>query len=470
MSSQVSSIRWTRTANPNKVKELTEENNSKNVPSEEEKVEKTQLDEPVPESKVEDTLPNAPTLEPKDDEKPAPNVGRNWLTTALVVLLILSLGFSAYIYADSSKRVNELSGQVSTLSSTVQTLSASLSESNSRINTLSVTLSELSSSSNNSTSSSNDVTLIYERVKGSVVLIKSTLFTGTATGSGFVYDTEGRIVTNNHVIENANSITVTFIDGTIVPATVVGSDPYSDIAVIDVDVPASLLIPLTLGDSSALKVGESVLAIGNPYGLADTLTTGIISALGREMDSESGYPIVDVIQTDAAINPGNSGGPLLNMKGEVIGINTAIASSSSTGIGFAVPSDTIAREIKSLIENGTYTQVYLGIQGVDITPSIITAMSLPEGTHGTLVVLVSPGSPAAKAGLKAGTTYRVIDGTYMPIGGDVMTAFDGKQMTSLYDLVLYMQRNTRPGDVISLSIIRGGTTLVLNVTLGTRTG
>jgi S1-C subfamily serine protease len=272
------------------------------------------------------------------------------------------------------------------------------------------------------------------------------------------------------VIEGVNSITVTFINGTIVPATMVGTDPYSDIAVIDVDAPASLLVPLKLGDSSALKVGEAVLAIGNPYGLADTLTAGIISALGREMDSSSGYPILDVIQTDAAINPGNSGGPLLNMKGEVIGINTAIAASTSTGIGFAVPSDTIAREIENLIANGTYAQVYIGIQGVDVTPSIISAMGLPERTHGTLLTSVFTGSPAEKAGLKSGTTYRVVDGSYIPIGGDVITAADGKEMTGIYDLILYMQRNKRPGDAISLTIIRGGTTMVVNVTLETRTG
>ncbi|MCX6648472.1 MAG: trypsin-like peptidase domain-containing protein [Candidatus Bathyarchaeota archaeon] len=449
---------------------MTDENKVENILPDEEKVEEPVTEPKAEEGKTEGSPPGAPASEPKIQEKPAPRGGRSWLTTGLVALLILSLGVSTYVYIDSSNRVSNLSGQVSTLTSSIQTLSASLTESNSRINTLSVKLSELGSTSNSTTGSSSDVTLIYERVKGSVVLIKSTLPQGTATGSGFVYDTEGRIVTNNHVVEGANSITVTFINGTIVPATVVGTDPYSDIAVIDVNVPVSLLIPLKLGDSSALKVGESVLAIGNPYGLADTLTTGIISATGREMDSSSGYPIVDVIQTDAAINPGNSGGPLLNMKGEVIGINTAIPSSTSTGIGFAVPSDTIAREINSLIQTGTYAQVYIGIQGVDVTPGLITAMSLPEGTHGTLLTSVTNGGPAAKAGLKGGTTYRVVDGSYLPIGGDVITEADGQTMKGIYDFILYMQRNKRPGDVIALTIIRGGTTMVVNVTLGTRTG
>jgi len=404
-----------------------------------------------------------PTPEVKAEERPTPHNGHNWLTIALVVMLGTSLCFSAYIYVDSSNKVNELNAQVASLASNVQKLSSSLTESNSRIDALSEGLNTSSSSGGSSS-----ITSIYERVKGSVVLITSTFRQGTGTGSGFVYDTEGRIVTNYHVIEGASSITVTFINGTIVPAIVVGTDPYSDLAVIDVDAPAALLAPLQLGDSSALKVGEAVLAIGNPYGLADTLTTGIVSALGREMDSESGYPIVDVIQTDAAINPGNSGGPLLNMDGEVIGINTAIASSTSTGIGFAVPSDTITREIDSLIETGTYAQVYLGIQGVDVTPSIVSALDLPTGTYGTLVTSVTRGSPADKAGLEGGSTYRVIDGSYIPVGGDVITAIDGERVTSIYDLILYMQRNNRPGDIVTLTIIRDGATKTLDVTLGTR--
>jgi S1-C subfamily serine protease len=188
------------------------------------------------------------------------------------------------------------------------------------------------------------------------------------------------------------------------------------------------------------------------------------------MDSASGYPIVDVIQTDAAINPGNSGGPLLNTDGEVVGINTAIASSTSTGIGFAVPSNTIAREIDSLIVNGTYAQVYIGVQGVDVTPSIIAAMNLPLGTHGTLLTGVTNGSPASVAGLRGGSTFRSIDGVNMFIGGDVVTAADGTELKGIYDFILYMQRNKRPGDPISLTIIRNGSTMTVNVTLGIRKG
>ena len=408
--------------------------------------------------------------EPRTEMSSAFHKRRIGFNTVLAALLILSLGFSAFVYLDSTSRLGALTGQVSTLTSSIRTLRDSLVESNAKINTLTTRLNNIGSGGNGSGGGTIDVTVLYEQVKGSVVLIRSTLPQGTATGSGFIYDTQGRIVTNYHVIEGANSITVTFINGTIVPASVVGTDPYSDIAVIDVDAPLSLLKPLVLGNSSALKVGESVLAIGNPYGLADTLTTGIISALGREMDSASGYPIVDVIQTDAAINPGNSGGPLLNMNGDVVGINTAIASSTSTGIGFAVPSNTISREIDSLIVNGTYAQVYIGIQGVDVTPSIVAAMNLPAGTHGTLLTGVTNGGPASVAGLRGGSTFRVIDGVNMLIGGDVVTAADGTELKGIYDFILYMQRNKRPGDLISLTIIRNGSTITVNVKLGTRTG
>ncbi|MDP2899515.1 MAG: trypsin-like peptidase domain-containing protein [Candidatus Bathyarchaeota archaeon] len=437
--------------------------------TEEKSVESAPPDSQISEVSVESPPPSGPTPEVKPVEKPTGG-GRSPLTAVLVILLILSVGMSSYIYIDSGRRIGDLNTQVSTLTSSVQGLSATLADSNTKINALTQTVNGLVSGGGGSTGGGVDITLLYEQVKGSVVLIKSTLPQGTATGSGFVYDTQGRIVTNDHVIDGANSITVTFIDGTVVPATVVGADPYSDIAVIKVDAPTALLKPLSLGNSSALKVGEAVLAIGNPYGLADTLTSGIISALGREMDSASGYPIVDVIQTDAAINPGNSGGPLLNMRGEVVGINTAIPSQTSTGIGFAVPSNTIARELPSLIATGKYDQVYIGIQGIDVTPGIISTMGLPTGTHGTLLTSVTRGSPADVAGLRGGTSFVNVDGVLTPIGGDVITAADGTEMKGIYDLILYLQRNKRPGDTMSLSVIRGGTLLAVSVTLGIRTG
>jgi S1-C subfamily serine protease len=410
-----------------------------------------------------------PAPETKVEQQPPKKGGSNALLGGVVILLVLSVGFSGYIYFDSSRRIGDLKNQVSSLTSSVQVLSTSLSSSGSQIAQLSQAVSSLSQGGGGSTGGgTSDVSALYDSIKDSVVLIKSAIPLGTATGSGFVYDTQGRIVTNNHVIDGANSIMVTFINGTILPATVVGADPYSDIAVIQVSAPAALLKPLKLGDSSALKVRQEVLAIGNPYGLADTLTTGIISATGREMDSASGYPIVDVIQTDAAINPGNSGGPLLNLIGEVVGINTAIPSQTSSGIGFAVPSNTIAREIASLISTGKYDQVYIGIQGTDVTPGIITTMNLPAGTHGVLLTTVS--GPAAAAGLRGGTSYQIVDGVYTPVGGDVITKVNSQAMKGLYDLILFMQRNKRPGDTVALTIIRGGNEMTLTVTLGVRTG
>ena len=410
-----------------------------------------------------------PTLETKFEQQPPRKGGSNALLGGVVILLVLSVGFSGYIYFDSSRRIGDLTNQMSSLTSSVQVLSTSLSSSSSQIAQLSQAVSSLSQGGGGSTGGgTSDVSALYDSVKNSVVLIKSAIPLGTATGSGFVYDTQGRIVTNDHVIDGANSVMVTFINGTILPATVVGADPYSDIAVIQVSAPAALLKPLKLGDSSALKVGQEVLAIGNPYGLADTLTTGIISATGREMESASGYPIVDVIQTDAAINPGNSGGPLLNLSGEVVGINTAIPSQTSSGIGFAVPSNTIAREIASLISTGKYDQVYIGIQGTDVTPGIITTINLPAGTHGVLLTTVS--GPAVAAGLRGGTSYQIVDGVYTPVGGDVITKVDDQVMKGLYDLILYMQRNKRPGDTVALTIIRGGNEMTVTLTLSVRTG
>ena len=411
---------------------------------------------------------NQPTSPEKVVEIQQKKGDNNLVTTILVILVLLFASFSAYVYWDSGNKISRLSGQVTMLTSSVQTLVANLNEANSKISTLSDTLSNLGFGTTPSNQSTLDYSKLYDATNNSVVLITSTLPLETVQGSGFVYDTEGRIVTNDHVIDGANSITVTFINGTILPATVVGADPFSDIAVIKVNATASLLKPLKLSSSSDLKVGEPVIAIGNPYGLADTLTSGIVSAVGREMNSASGYPIVDVIQTDAAINPGNSGGPLLNLNGEVVGINTAIPSQTSNGIGFAVPSDTIARELPSLISTGKYDQSYLGVSGIDLTPEIISAMSLPAGTHGTLITSVNPGSPAQKAGLKGGTKATVIGGSTVILGGDVITAVDGQSVKGQYDVLLYIQRNKRPGDTMTISIIRDGTAMTIPVTLGVR--
>jgi len=306
---------------------------------------------------------------------------------------------------------------------------------------------------------------IYDQIKHSVVLIQ----TEAGLGSGFVYDCEGRIVTNYHVIEDAVTIQVTFLDGNTTGANVVGVDPYSDLAVVKVDSSVTTLSPVVLGNSSGLVVGEPVAAIGNPFGLSDTITTGVVSALGRELQAPGGYLIVDIVQVDAAINPGNSGGPLVNLWGQVVGVNTAIISGSGTfaGVGFAVPSDTVKRELLDLIATGGYVHPWVGIAGVDVNLAIAQHMDLGK-PEGVLITDVVPGSPADSAGLRGGNTSVVIGGREIRVGGDVIVGVDGVPVRKLNDLVVYTERNRRPGDHVTLTIIRGGQQLGVDLTLGER--
>ena len=400
-----------------------------------------------------------------------PKRSSGWLPLLVAVLIVANVGVIAYSTLNTSEQMNSLKSQISGLTVSVQTLNTEINSANNEIAILREAI-QSGGGENATNKSPSDLIQLYNKTRESVVLIRVTLSTGTAQGSGFIYNTGGQIViiTNNHVVEGAipGTITVTFIDGTIVKADSVGNDPYSDIAVIKVNAPTSLLKPLKLGRSSSLKVGENVVAIGNPYGLANTLTSGIVSAVGRQMDSTGNYPIVDVIQTDAAINPGNSGGPLLNMSGEVVGINTAIPTETSRGIGFAVPSDTITRELPSLISKGSYDHAYLGMTGQDVTPGIVDAMALPAGTHGTLVVEVVSGGPSAKAGLRGGTRTATVDGVSISIGGDVITVADEVAMKNFYDLIVYIQRHKKPGNNLTLSVLRNNTPMSVNVTLGTR--
>jgi S1-C subfamily serine protease len=306
---------------------------------------------------------------------------------------------------------------------------------------------------------------IYNQLKGSVVLIETNL----GLGSGFVYDTEGRIITNHHVIEDADTIQVTFLDGNITSANVVGMDIYSDLAVIEVDPEVTTLHPVVLGNSSDLTVGEPVAAMGNPFGLSDTLTAGIVSSVERTLEAEGNYVIIDIIQIDAAVNPGNSGGPLVNLKGQVVGVNTAIQSETGTftGIGFAIPSDTVKREIGDLIETGDYKHPWLGVSALDVDIAIADAMGL-EKLQGVLIVDVTEGSPADQAGLRGSDENVTLDGQVTPIGGDVITGIDGLSTGRMADLVVYMERNTSPGDLVVFEFIRDGEERSVEVTLGER--
>jgi len=289
-------------------------------------------------------------------------------------------------------------------------------------------------------------------------------------GSGFVYDILGHTITNAHVIENATKVTVTFLDGNQYNAEIIGSDKFTDIAVIKVNEKPRLLNPLDIGDSSVLLVGEQVAAIGNPFGLSGSMTSGIVSQLGRLLFSpDNGFSIPDVIQTDAAINPGNSGGPLLNMKGEVIGINTAIRSSTGefTGVGFAIPSNTIKKIVPSLIEEGKYHHPWMGITGIDIDPDLAKIRELVNA-KGFLVVTVIDGHPADDAGLQGVSKTVEIDGKEYPIDGDIIISVDGKEVRKINDLLVHLQREKSVGDEMILGVLRDGDLMHLTLTLAER--
>ncbi|MGI0011212.1 MAG: S1C family serine protease [Nitrosopumilaceae archaeon] len=295
--------------------------------------------------------------------------------------------------------------------------------------------------------------------------------TGRSLGSGFVYDVSGHIITNNHVVEGSQKITVTFLDGTSYNTKVVGTDPYTDLAVIKVDIDPSLLHPLPLGDSSNLRVGDQVAAIGNPFGLSGSMTSGIVSQLGRLLSTPgtASFSIPDIIQTDAAVNPGNSGGPLLNMKGQVIGINTAIQSATGefAGIGFAVPSNTIKKIVPFLIEEGKYKHPWLGISGVDIDPDLANILGLQD-TRGFLIATVVKDSPAEKAGLHGSTETKEVDGIKYQIGGDVILSVDHKDVRKIDDILIHLQREKKVGDTINLEILREGRVTNFELTLEER--
>ncbi len=336
--------------------------------------------------------------------------------------------------------------------------------------------------------SSNVVNQIYKADGGGVAFIESQMGAsetqslspfgepeseggGVATGSGFVIDTEGHVLTNNHVVEGAEKITVKLGDSdTEHSAEVVGADPASDLALLKVDAPAAELHPLTLGDSAKMEVGDPVVAIGNPFGLDRTVTSGIVSALQRQIQAPNGFSISNVIQTDAAINPGNSGGPLINAAGEVIGINSQIetggGSNGNVGIGFAIPINTARAEIHQLETKGEVEHAWLGISGGTITPALAKAINLPID-EGVIVQTVEKGGPADKAGLEGGNTAATIEGAEVKLGGDIITEIDGKKIAGMEEVVEIVSA-AQPGDSLELKVLRDGQTKTAKVTLGDR--
>lgn len=321
---------------------------------------------------------------------------------------------------------------------------------------------------------------LYESVTPGVVSIRVLNDDGGSSGSGFVYDKQGHIITNYHVVEGAKQLEVDFTSGYKTFGTVVGTDLDSDLAVVLVKAPESELYPLPLGDSETLKVGQTVVAIGNPFGLSGTMTTGIVSALGRSLDSQRSAPdggfftAGAIIQTDAAINPGNSGGPLFNLKGEVIGVNRAIRTANfsnsgeplNSGIGFAISINIVKRVIPELIKDGKYDYPYIGISSrSDLSLFEIEALKLPRQT-GAYIVGVQPGSPAEQAGLKAGTVQTSLAGVFS--GGDLIVAADGRPVRGFDDFLSYLITNKAPGDTITLTVLRGAESVDISVVLDKR--
>ena len=403
-------------------------------------------------------------------ETPTPSKKPRTIRLAILVIAILALamltGIAGYYvtHPGNTATANQQTSTSSTSSSsTSNTQSTSSPSANSQTDSSSLSLSQ-----------------IYQQDAPSVVVIQdfqtsydifNNPYYTQVQGSGFVYDLSGQdvIVTNDHVVDGGTNITVTFQDGNTYTAKTLGTDVYSDLAVLSATAPQSEMTPLTIVSSASLLVGDQVVAIGSPYGLAGSMTIGIISALNRTIteDTSNGYDIADIIQTSTAINPGNSGGPLLNGQGQVVGITTAIVSNSQ-GLGFAIPSDTILREVKDLADNGGYTQhSYLGISGADMSYDIAQAMNV-QVTYGVLLQSVTSGSPAAQAGLKAGAKQTSVDGNNIVLGGDIIIGINGNRIRNSDDLSTYLEEYTSPGQSVNLTVIRNGQSTTISVTLGTR--
>jgi len=385
------------------------------------------------------------------------------VTTLAVIVVICSLvsgGLFGYLicYSTSSGDVDDLQNQVTSLQEQLAQLQSTQNQ-NSQNTTV------LTEEGNVSVSE------LYTQVEDSVVVIRGMVFSGYSIfgrhvysqiqGSGFIYNFTGEavVVTNNHVISDTINITVTFSNGNAYPAEVLGLDPYAELAVLSVDAPENEYVPLEIASSSNLRVGDPVMVVGTPYGLAGSMSTGFVSALGRTLTAEAtgGYVIANVIQTTAPLNPGNSGGPVLNYQGQVVGIATAIVEDSQ-GLGFAIPSNTILREISDLVSKGSYNNhPWLGVSGTDMSYEIAVEMGV-DVTYGWLIASVTSGGPADDAGLQGGTEQIQINNELVVVGGDIIIAINGARITSIDDISAYLEEYTLPGETINITIIRDNQT------------
>lgn len=362
-------------------------------------------------------------------------------------------------------RISELEASLSSLQQQYDDLFDEISQIEEDLNNLSLSTIEISPTA---------ADVLYKTAADSIVSIRVEKMEfgliSESQGSGFVFDEAGYIATNNHVVEGFEprlGIEVTFNNGQTVPGEFIAADPYADIAVLKVELPLGVK-PLKFGDSSQLEIGDPVVAIGNPFGLGGSITSGIVSQMHRTLNVEGGFVIPNVIQFDAAINPGNSGGPLLNYKGEVVGVTTAgLAKTVAEGIGFAIPSNIVVRVTQSLIENGEYKHPWMGIMGRSLTLKIAEAMKL-DTTQGILIISVVEDGPADKAGLRGGTRTVTINNSQLKIGGDIIIKIDDVKVNRFEDLVAYTEENKSPGDTVELIIIRNGVEMSLNLTLGER--
>jgi len=395
----------------------------------------------------------------------------NLFTAFLVITIVVSLlvgGWLGYFigYSTISDKIDAMQEQLSTLQQQIlnlQTTNNFTSQNTAYILGENVSLSRL-----------------YVQIENSIVVIRGLImeqdifrrtYYTQVQGTGFIYNFTGEMVvlTNYHVIAGAINVTVTFVNGNGYTASVLGSDPYADLAVLSTDASYDEYDPLEIVSSSTLKVGDPVITVGNPYGLAGSITTGIVSAMGRTITEEvSGtYAIADVIQTTALLNPGNSGGPLLNYKGQVVGITTAIVSGSQ-GLSFAIPSNAILREIQALVTEGSYNKhPWIGVAGTDMTYEIAEAMNT-DVTYGWLITQVTSKGPADNAGLRGGTRQVLVAGESVIIGGDIIIAIDGMRITSMDDLLTYLEVYTVPGQIINITMVRNNQTMTLPVKIGTR--